>query len=51
MYLLEMEAMGNNGGKSTYTSRWKFDILPVFKESSDCRQYRLWAIPQNATVN
>jgi hypothetical protein len=51
MYLLEMEAMGYNGGKSTYASRWKFDILPAFKDYSYCKQNRLWAIPQNATVN
>jgi hypothetical protein len=51
MYLLEMEAMGYNGGKSTYVSRWKFDILPAFKDFSHFKQNSLWAIPQNTTVN
>jgi hypothetical protein len=40
MYLLEMEAMGYNGGKSTNVSRWKFDILPAFKDFSSYKQNR-----------
>jgi hypothetical protein len=49
--LLEMEAMGYNGGKSAYESRWQKEYLPAFKASSYGKQKRLWAIPTNAIVN
>jgi hypothetical protein len=47
MYLLDMDAMGYEGGKSTDESQWKKEYLPAFNVSSYILEGRLHSIPKN----
>jgi hypothetical protein len=51
MYLLEIEAMGYNGGKSAHKSRWQKEYLTIFKTSSYGSEGRIHKIPKNYMSN